>query len=45
MARAIISHLILRPLILIDRMFRKWGLKPDHWYWADKLAVSWGYFW
>lgn len=39
-----VFHLLLKPLILINYKQRKAGLKPDEWYWADQLAVKFGYF-
>ncbi len=42
--RRLVYVAILRPLILLDYKLREWGWKPDEWYWADRLAISWGYF-
>ena len=39
-----IFKLILEPLILRDYRKRAYGLKPDEWHWADKLAAKYGYF-
>lgn len=36
-------HLILRPLILWNYWMRAKGKLPDEWYWADRLALEWGY--
>lgn len=40
----IIYRSILRPLILSNYEKRARGELPDEWHWADRLAVSWGYF-
>lgn len=42
--RWLIFALVLRPLIRRNYRLRQAGLSPDEWYWADRLAVSWGYF-
>lgn len=42
--KASIYHRVLRPLIFENRRKRFHGLLPDEWYWADALAVEWGYF-
>jgi hypothetical protein len=39
-----IFHLALKPLIKSNYRKRKEGLEPDEWYWADSLAVRYGYF-
>ena len=39
-----VFKLILEPLILRDYKKRAYGLKPDKFYWADELAVMYGYF-
>lgn len=43
MKRAIF-FMVLRPLIKRNYKLRELGLKSDEWYWADKLAMRWGYF-
>lgn len=35
---------VLRPLILRNYRLRAEGKLPDEWYWADSLAVSWGFY-
>jgi hypothetical protein len=42
--RAPIFWMILRPLILRNYAMRAQGLLADEWYWADRLALSWGRF-
>ena len=42
--RGWIYRLILRPLIKRNYAMRERGTAPDVLYWADSLAVSWGYF-
>jgi len=37
-------HLILKPLIKRNYRLRMEGKLPDEWYWADKIAVKFGYF-
>lgn len=44
MIRALIYAAILRPLILRDYRLRAEGKRSDQWYWADQLAVNWGFF-
>ena len=39
-----VFHLLLKPLIKRNYKLRKAGLAPDEWYWADALAVRYGYF-
>lgn len=45
-----VFHLILKPLIKRNYRLRKQsaisgdGKHPDVWYWADLLAVEYGYF-
>jgi hypothetical protein len=34
---------VLRPLILRNYRLRRAGLRPDRWYWADLLAMRWGF--
>ena len=42
-------HLILKPLIKRNYTVRHWSAinensaHPDHWYWADELAIRYGY--
>jgi len=36
--------LILRPLIKRNYRLRTEGKLPDEWYWADTLAVNYGFF-
>ena len=44
-----VFHLILKPLIKRNYRLREEssikgdGKYPDQWYWADKLAISYGY--
>lgn len=48
--RYFIFHLFLKPLIKRNYRLRfntainGDGKHPDEWYWADTLAVSWGYY-
>lgn len=42
--KKLIFVLVLRPLIERNYRLRQEGKKPDEWYWADALAVRWGYF-
>lgn len=44
MIRWLAFHLILRPMILWDYRQREKGCRPDRIHWADRLAMSWGYF-
>ena len=45
-----VFHLILKPLIKRNYKLRRKsaltgdGKHPDRWYWADTLAVKYGYF-
>jgi len=39
-----VFHLLLRPLIKRNYRLREQGLVADEWYWADRLAVKYGYF-
>lgn len=39
-----VFHSFLRPLILSNYWLRSHGWLPDKWFWADAVAVSWGYF-
>jgi hypothetical protein len=41
--KLLIYTLILEPLILRDLRLRDQGIRPDRWYWADRLAVRWGF--
>ena len=42
--RWIIFNGFLAPLIERNYRLRAEGRLPDEWYWADRLAVRWGYF-
>lgn len=42
--RFLIFHLFLKPLIRRDYRLRMAGRRPDRFYWADLLALKWGYF-
>lgn len=42
--RKVLFTLTLRPLIKADYYFRAKGLLPDKPFWADTLAMRWGYF-
>lgn len=35
---------VLRPLIAINYKQRELGNIPDQWYWADELAVKYGFY-
>lgn len=39
----LVFYTILRPLIKRNYALRAKGLLPDEWYWADSLALGWGY--
>lgn len=41
--RWLIAQAILAPLIRINYRARSDGDLPDEWYWADNLALKWGY--
>jgi hypothetical protein len=41
--KELIYNLVLEPLILRDLRLREQGRRPDRWYWADRLAVRWGF--
>lgn len=41
--RRVIFHLILSPLIRANYWLRFHRFAPDKWFWADALALSWGY--
>jgi hypothetical protein len=41
--RALIFYIALRPLIAVNYWLRERGLAKDKWFWADTLALSWGY--
>ncbi len=43
-ARKAVYEKLLRPMILENYELRALGLMPDEWFWADELAISWG-FW
>lgn len=40
----LIFHLYLKPLILENYRARSAHELPDEWFWADRLALDWGYF-
>ena len=40
----LIFYLILRPLIVRNYRLRGIGILQDEWYWADALALHFGYF-
>jgi len=42
--KRIIFILILAPLIRRNYKLREQKKLPDKWYWADKIAIGWG-FW
>ncbi len=42
--RATVFETVLKPLIWRNYAQRRRGELPDEWYWADKLAVSWGMY-
>jgi len=42
--RWLVFQTVLRPLVLLDYFLRRLKLKPDRMYWADRLALRWGYF-
>lgn len=44
MLRALIFIVVLRPLIRRNYRLRYEGRLPDRWYWADLVALRWGYF-
>lgn len=39
----LIFKLILSPLIKRNYKLREQGKIPDKWYWADEIALKWGY--
>lgn len=41
--RRCIVWLVLAPLIRRNQRLRAAGLLPDEWYWADRLAIKWGF--
>jgi len=41
--RWFVFRAFLVPLILWNYRERRLGNLPDEWYWADKLAINWGY--
>lgn len=43
MMKFLFFHIFLKPLIKRNYRSRMRG-RPDEWYWADSLAVKWGYF-
>ena len=38
-----VAILILIPLIQHNYLQRRRGIKPDEWYWADRVLLEWGY--
>lgn len=40
----LVWRLFLRPLIEVDLKLRQWGLREDRVFWADRIAMNWGYF-
>ena len=40
----LIYHLYLKPIIRENLRQRFLGNDRDEWFWADQLAVEWGYF-
>ena len=42
--RWIIFQTVLKPLIRRNYAQRRRGELSDEWYWADELAISWGYY-
>ena len=42
--RYLIYRFMLSPLIRRNYRLRNSGVLPDEWYWADALALRWGYF-
>ena len=40
--RQLIFDAVLAPLIRRNYRLRELGELPDEWYWADRLAFSWG---
>ncbi len=43
MMREIFFFVVLRPLILANYWMRERRLLPDKMFWADALALSWGF--
>jgi len=41
--KRLIFMAILQPLILANYWLRQRRLIADKWFWADKLALGWGY--
>ncbi len=41
--RDVIFYAVLRPLIWANYWLRAHRLARDKWFWADVLAVKWGY--
>lgn len=37
------ARIVLTPLIWWNQEQRKWGMKPDEWYWADRWLVERGH--
>lgn len=44
MIRRLVFVLFLRYLIVRNYRERERGAAPDQWYWADRLAASWGHY-
>jgi len=42
-SRYILFHCFLKSLIVKNYRLRMMKKIPDEWYWADKLAMEWGY--
>lgn len=42
--RWLVFHAVLKPLIRRNYHARAAGALPDQWYWADDLAMRWGYY-
>lgn len=43
LAKYLTFHLVLKPLIKRNYRLRELGKIPDEWYWADELAISYGF--
>ncbi len=41
--RTLIFYAILRPLIFANYWLRQRHILADKWFWADVLAVKWGF--
>ena len=42
--KLLIFYLVLRPLIVRNYRLRRESILQDEWYWADKIAVRYGYY-